>query len=371
MNPKVSDVLGIIDKIAPFSFAEEWDNSGLQVGDPDSPVSRLMISLDASRESVESAINRRCQLLLTHHPFLFKPCKRINVSHHSGHLIKLAIKNDLSIVSMHTNYDIAEGGVNDLLAEHIGLKSSEPLKLTGWQELVKLIVFVPVGHVGKILEALFQFGGFMGNYSDCSFQSSGIGTFKPLAGASPFIGKVDTREFTEETRVEVLLRKEDVSEAVAAMTKVHPYEEPAYDLHPLLNKGKIRGLGRIGELEKAVALEVFAEQIKERFSLDGLRIVGVRNREVKRVAVCGGSGASLLWDADRYGADVLVTGDIKYHDARDAQALGLALIDIGHFGSEILIVKGLAPRLGKELASKRFDVEILPCEMERDPFVFL
>ncbi len=371
MNPKVSDVIEIVDKIAPFRFAEEWDNSGLQVGDSDSPVSRLMISLDACRESIELAIEKRCQLLLTHHPFLFKPFNRINLSHHTGYLVKLAIKNDLSVVSMHTNYDIAETGINDLLAEHMSLKSIEPLKSTGWDELVKLIVFVPEGHEEKILEALFHFSGFIGNYSDCSFQSSGTGSFKPLEGASPFIGKVNTREYASETRVEVLVRKEDVPEAVAALTKVHPYEEPAYDLHPLLNKGKIRGLGRIGELGKVVSLEKFAAQIKERFSLDGLRIVGERNLEIKRVAVCGGSGASLLRDAANHGADVLVTGDIKYHDARDAQALGLALVDIGHFHSEFLMVGNLGPRLGRELADRGFDLEILPCKMEKDPFLFL
>lgn len=371
MNPKVSDVIGIINKLAPFSFAEEWDNSGLQVGDPDARVSRIMISLDACEEALESAIDKRCQLLVTHHPFLFKPVKKINVSRHSGYLIKQAIKNDLSIVSMHTNFDIADVGINHLLAERIGLKSSSPLKLTGSEELVKLIVFVPKGHEGKVLEALFLFSGFIGNYSDCSFQSSGTGTFKPLEGAKPFIGKVNTREYAEETRIEVLLRKEDVSGAVAAMIKAHPYEEPAYDLYPLMNTGKNRGLGRIGELESGVTLNAFAGRIKRMFSLVRVRIVGDGNSDIKRVAVCGGSGAFLLREAGRQGADVLITGDIKYHDARDAQALGVSLIDIGHFSSEVLMIKGFASQLGGELAGKRFDAEILPCETEKDPFVFL
>jgi dinuclear metal center YbgI/SA1388 family protein len=371
MNPKVSDVVGIINKLAPFSFAEEWDNSGLQVGDPNARVSRIMISLDACGEAVKSAIDKRCQLLVTHHPFLFQPVKKINVSLNSGYLVKLAIKNDLSIVSMHTNYDIADVGINHLLAEHIGLKSCSPLKLTGSEELVKLTVFVPRGHEEKVLEALFLFSGFIGNYSDCSFQSSGTGTFKPLAGAKPFIGKENIREYTEETRIEVMLRKEDVSRAVAAMIKAHPYEEPAYDLYPLMNEGKNRGLGRIGDLESSVELSLFAERIKRMFSLEGLRIVGGGNSSVKRVALCGGSGAFLLREADRQGADVLITGDVKYHDARDAQALGLSLVDIGHFSSEVLMVKGLASQLGVELANKRFEAEIFPCETEKDPFVFL
>ncbi len=371
MKPKVIDVLEIIDKIAPFAFAEDWDNSGLQVGDPGLPVSRIMISLDPGREAIESAIEKNCQLLLTHHPLLFHPSKMIDTSLPDGSLLKLAIKNDISIISLHTNYDIAEAGLNDILAAQIGIKSCSPLKITGWEELVKLTVFVPLDHEKKVLEALFRFSGFIGNYSDCSFQSRGIGSFKPLDGATPFIGKVNEREFTDETRIEVLVRKEDMEEALAAMLKVHPYEEPAYDLFPLVNKGRCRGLGRIGELDGSVSLGQFAEQIKKSFSLGGLRITGDMEHRVKKVAVCGGSGASLISDAAALGADLLVTGDIKYHDAKDAQALELALVDIGHFSSEALMVKGVAASLRKELDLKGFEVDVLSCETERDPFVFL
>ena len=330
-----------------------------------------MVSLDAGPEAIEAAVKKRCQLLLTHHPLLFRPSKIINVADATGHLIKLALKNDLSIVSLHTNYDIADNGINDLLAEHIGLKSCIPLRITGCEELVKLIVFVPMGHEEKVTEALFQFSGFIGNYSDCSFQSSGTGTFKPLAGADPFIGKVGSREYTEETRIEVLLRKDDVPVAIEAMARAHPYEEPAYDLYPLINKGRSRGLGRVGELETGIALETLAARIKAGFFLGGLRIVGDGARIVNRVAVCGGGGASLLRDAGRHAVDVLVTGDVKYHDARDAQMLGLALIDMGHFASEKVMIKGMASALAGEFAERGFTVEILPCETETDPFVFL
>jgi dinuclear metal center YbgI/SA1388 family protein len=370
MEPKVADIIGIINKIAPFAFAEDWDNSGLQVGDPGSPVSRIMISLDPGREAIESAIEKNCRLLLTHHPFLFHPSKVIDTSLPAGSLLKLAIKNDLSIISLHTNFDIAEAGINDLLAEQIGLHSCTPLKITGWEELFKLTVFVPLGHEEKVLEALFKFSGFIGNYSDCSFQSQGTGTFKPLDGARPFIGKVDSREYTDEARIEVLVRGEDTEEALAAMLKVHPYEEPAYDLFPLLNKGKCRGLGRIGELAGSITLRLFAERIKKEFSLDGLRVIGDLKRDVRKVAVCGGSGSSLISDAVALGADVLVTGDIKYHDAREAQAQRLALVDIGHFPSEVLMIRGVSMLLSKECAHKGFEVEILSCETEKDPFVY-
>jgi dinuclear metal center YbgI/SA1388 family protein len=371
MEPQVSDIIGIINKIAPFGFAEEWDNSGLQVGDPVARVSRIMISLDAGPEAIEAAIKKRCQLLLTHHPLIFHPSKIIDASDPIGRLIKLSLKNDLSIVSLHTNYDIADNGINDLLAELIGLNSCVPLRTTGREELVKLIVFVPRGHEEMVMEALFQFSGFIGNYSDCSFQSPGTGTFKPLAGADPFIGKVGSREYAEETRIEVLLRKDDVPSALETMIAAHPYEEPAYDLYPLVNKGRNRGLGRVGELGTVIALEELAARIKEGFSLGGLRIVGDGGLIVKKVAVCGGGGASFLRDAVRHGADVLVTGDVKYHDARDAQMLGLAFVDMGHFASEKVMIRGMVSALASEFAEEGFAVEILPCEAETDPFVFL
>jgi len=371
MTPKVSDVLGIINKIAPVAFAEGWDNVGLQVGDPALSTSRIMVALDAGKEALETAISARCQLLLTHHPFLFQSIKKIDISNPSGNLIALAIKNDLAIISLHTNFDIADGGINDLLAERLGINSCVPIKITFREELRKLSVFVPKGYEDKVLEQLFRFSGFMGNYSDCSFQSRGIGTFKPLAGARPFTGTPGTRENAEETRIEVLLRNDDVSAAVNALLKVHPYEEPAFDIYPVLNAGKSSGLGRIGMLDRDVSLETFAGIIKEEFALQGLRFVGDSRSRVRKIAVCGGSGASLLRDAKRLGADVLVTGDIKYHDAQDARMLGIALIDMGHFASESLMICGLAARLRQELSGKGYEAEILVCEEEKDPFSFL
>jgi dinuclear metal center YbgI/SA1388 family protein len=371
MTPRVSDILGIINKIAPSALAEGWDNVGLQVGNPSSLSSRIMVALDAGKEAIEAAITAQCQLLLTHHPFLFHSIKKINIADPLGNLIVQAIKNDLAIISLHTNFDIADGGVNDLLVESLGITSSAPLKITSREELRKLSVFVPKGYEEKVLEALFRFSGFIGNYSDCSFKTYGIGTFKPHAGAKPFIGEQGKRENVEEARIEVLLRNNDVSAALNALFKVHPYEEPAFDLYPLMNEGKACGLGRIGALEWEVPLDTFAGTIKEKFALQGLRFVGEGRRKVRKIAVCGGSGASLLHDAKRQGADVFVTGDIKYHDARDAQMMDLALIDLGHFASEALMIHGLKARIRMELADKGYEAEILACEAENDPFNFL
>ncbi len=341
---------------------------GLQVGDPAAPADRIMISLDPGRDALEAAVANGCKLLLTHHPFIFNPLKRISFAEPMGELIALAIRHELAVVSLHTNLDIAPGGVNDLLAELLGVTAHAPLKVTNREDLVKLAVFVPRGSEDPVLEALFGFSGFIGNYRDCSFRAPGIGTFKPLEGAHPQSGTVGTRESAEEIRIEVLLRKGDLSAAVNALMKAHPYEEPAFDLYPLLNKGGTTGLGRIGMLREETTLAEFAAVVKERLGLAGLRYVGAAGRMVRKVALCGGSGASLLRDAWRQGADLLVTGDVKYHEAREAEMLGLALLDAGHFATEIPMVRGVAALLRKELEKKRFEANVVEFEGEREPF---
>lgn len=368
MNPRISDIIEIIDRIAPFRFAEEWDNVGLQVGDPSASASKIMVALDAGIEAIDAAVDNSCQLLVTHHPLILRSLKKIDISDPSCALIGKALRYSLNIVSLHTNFDIASGGVNDLLAGRLGLVSLTPLTITNVDPLIKMAVFVPKGHEEKVMQALFQFSGFIGNYSECSFQTRGTGTFKPLSGAAPFLGSIGTREYAEESRIEVLLRAQDADAAHSALSAVHPYEEPAVDLYPLVNGGQQEGLGRIGELPSVVSLEGLAARLKGEFSLEGVRYVGEGNRAVKRVALCGGSGSSLLRDAFRQGADVLVTGDLKYHDAREAQMLGLCIIDMGHFASEILMVNSVIARLESELRLRGLVAELVACTEERDPY---
>ncbi len=371
ITPKVSDIVGIINVLAPFSLAEEWDNAGLQVGNPAAPAGKITVALDASRGSVDAALADGCQLLLTHHPLIFHSLKKITANDPLGRVISLAIKNDLAILSLHTNFDIAEGGVNDLLAARLGVTCCKPLKLTWGDDLVKLSVFVPKGHEEPVMEALFRFSGFIGNYRDCSFRTEGIGSFKPLVGATPFLGEIGKREYVEESRIEVMLRKRDVSAALKSLMAAHPYEEPAFDLYPLLNRGEETGLGRIGELPAALPLEKFAVAVKERLGASAARYVGEAAKPVRRVALCGGSGASLLREAARQGADVLVTGDVKYHEAREAEELGLAVIDAGHFATERLMIHGLKEILERELATKGYTAEITAYEGESEPYSYV
>lgn len=371
LQPKLSDIVGIINKIAPPALAEDWDNVGLQVGDPSSGIERIMVALDPCPEAVNAAITGSCQLLLTHHPLIFKPLKRITTTDATGRLIHQAIAGRLAIVSLHTNYDVATNGVNDLLAEALGVTSCRPLKVSHREELLKLTVFVPLSHHGALLDALLPFSWLSGNYADCSFTTSGQGTFKPLAGASPYIGRVGERESVQESRFELLISKADLQPALKSLRKAHPYEEPAFDIIPLLNEGLQSGIGRIGLLESRPQLKDFAASVKKCLGAASLKIVGDPEQRISKLALCGGSGAPLIREAAREGADLFLTGDIKYHDAREAQALGLALIDAGHFATERLMIDGLSAQLEKELNRRKFEIEVLRCTAESDPFEIL
>lgn len=370
ITPRVSDIVGITSKIAPSGFAESWDNVGLQVGDPSGQVSRIMVALDPGRPAVEAAVQARCQLLITHHPFIFTPLKKISASDETGRLAILALKNDLSIISLHTNYDIAPGGVNDLLAERLGVEAAQPLRVTGGDEYLKMVLFVPHGFEEKLLDAFSPFMAPLGNYRDCSFQGDGVGRFTPVAGANPFVGTVGVRHLEMESRLEFLLPKERLTAAVAALKGAHPYEEPAFDIYPVLNQGAVRGMGRIGVLPEATTAGEYARLVRERLSAGGVRLVGEPGRRVKKVALCGGSGASLLHEAVRKGADLLVTGDLKYHEAREAEALGIAVLDAGHFATELPMVRGLTDALKRQVAAKKFEVEVVAYQGEREPFSF-
>lgn len=350
-------------------MAESWDNSGLQVGDPDTAVERIMVALDATPDVIEAALGASCQLLVTHHPLLFKPMKALSTATHQGKLVHAAIRGNLGVISIHTSYDAAEGGLNDLLAERLGVSGCRPLQPATGQDLCKLVVFVPQDHLDRVRAALLPIAFALGNYRDCSFSAPGEGTFTPLAGATPFIGAVGSLEKAPEQRLELLVGRSSLTRAVRALLAAHPYEEPAFDIYPLLNESKPLGLGRVGSLAEPIALADYAGQIKKTLNAPGLRYAGDPAAMVKKVALCSGSGASLLREAARCGADVLVTGDVKYHDARDALDLGIALIDAGHFSSEIIMVDDVAERLGRMLSEAGFDnCCTVPCRIESDPF---
>jgi len=369
---KLSEIVGIINKIAPPDLAESWDNSGLQLGDPNAEISRIMVALDPAPAVIDAALASSCQLLVTHHPLIFTPQKNISTSTPQGRLIHAAISGGLAIISMHTSYDMADNGLNDLLSERLGLIDCMPLRAVARQELVKLVAFVPGDHLERVRTALFPAAESLGAYRDCSFAAGGEGTFTPLDGAAPFIGTIGTLERVQEQRLEMLFRRANVARAIKTLLAVHPYQEPAFDIYPLLNEGNKLGLGRVGLLASPLVLEDYASKVGERLHAPALRYVGKPAAIIKKVALCSGSGASLLRDALRAGADCLVTGDVKYHEARDAEDLGIALIDAGHFPTEHIMVAAVSRQLQQMITKAGFaGCEVLPCLAESDPFKFI
>ncbi len=372
MSVTVCDIIRLIEKIAPLRLAEKWDNSGLQVGKLDWLVKRILIALDPTPDVIDFACNTRTELLITHHPMIFNPLKSIDFSSSVGSLIYKAAINNLAIFSAHTNLDSAAGGINDFIALHIGLKNIERLSAAEETGKCKFVVYVPSDYEQKVINALFETkAGIIGSYSCCSFRNTGKGTFKPVTSASPFIGAIDEISHVDEVRIESVAYKHDINEIVSHIRRFHPYETMAYDVYPLYENDNNQGLGRTGQLEEKLKLHVFAQKIKEKLSLKSVRIAGNPEIIVDYAAVCSGSGSGLLKDFFRSGAQVYISGDLRYHDARAIEAEGLGLIDIGHFASEYLIIEKLAEKLNDMVKEIGYDVMVEACRIECDPFIIL
>ncbi len=369
MSVKCSDIIKWMEELAPLSLAEEWDNPGLLVGDSQADVKRVLVALDATRGVIEEAVEKKADLIVTHHPILFRAVKRITKDSDIGKKLYLLIQNGIGVYSAHTNLDIAYGGTNDMLAELLGLNNVLLLDKTEGQRLKKLAVFVPVSHADVVREALLRAGcGRAGNYADCTFSQRGEGTFTPLAGAMPFTGETGKLSKVEEMKIETVIREELLLPALEAVKAAHPYEDPAFDVYTKEEEGEAYGIGRIGELDEETSFEAFARQVKEALGLRNIRIVGDLRQRVKKIALCTGSGIEYMEKAKAMGADVYITADIKFHDAQRALDLGIALIDATHYASEVLIVPVLCRYLEKKLAALGRNAEILPSQVDGQVF---
>jgi dinuclear metal center YbgI/SA1388 family protein len=372
MQAKVSDLIKIVEKIAPPMLAEKWDNPGLQVGKSDWPVKTAWIALDPTPDVIAAACRSKADILITHHPLIFNPLKCIDFGSSVGKLIHLAAVNRLSIFSAHTNLDSAENGINDLLASLIGLKNTRILCGSESSGKCKFVVYVPAGYEKRILEALFETNaGTIGSYTCCSFRNSGKGTFRPGSSAKPFTGKRGRISDLDEIRIEAVAVKQEIPGIIAHIRKSHPYETMAYDVYPLYECEDSEGLGRVGKVGEEMTLRLFALKIKDKLSLKSIRLVGNPELSVTHAAVCSGSGSSLMKDFLKSEAQVYITGDIRYHDARTVEAEGKGLIDIGHFASEHIAVADLARRIKALIRKAGYDVSVKACGMERDPFYIL
>lgn len=320
----------------------------------------VLLSLDFSTEVLEEALEIGASFIFTHHPFLFHSLKTIDLQNPRENLVARALSEGITLYCAHTNLDVAPGGVNDVLAEILGLGNVKILVPTGGDELEKLVTFVPEGFEDRVRDAISSAGaGWIGNYSHCTYQLLGTGTFLPREGASPFIGKEGTLEKVKEFRLETVLPKKRRNEVIKALFAAHPYEEVAYDLYPLNLNGQVWGLGRVGELKEAVSLLELAERCRSLLRPDGLKVLGDLKAKVQKVAVLGGSGGDYLENVLDTGADVFLTGDVKYHQAQQAELNGMALIDAGHDATEWPVVSSMAAFLREKMLQNNFSTRIL------------
>lgn len=330
---KIREIITALEDRAPRSLQEDYDNSGLQVGDPAAETRSALICLDCTEAVVQEAIDTGCDLIISHHPLIFKGLKSLTGRSYIERTLLMAIRNNIAIYAIHTNLDNVLHGVNGEIADRLELKVLSVLDPKP-DQLRKLVVFVPMVRAEGVRAALFGAGaGNIGAYDECSFNIEGSGTFRAGIGTDPFVGEQDRRHTEPEVRVEVIYRPSMETAILSAMHAAHPYEEVAYDIYSLLNGDRSIGAGLIGEWDEPLSELDLLKRLKEVFKIKALRHSEFLGKPIRRVALCGGSGAFLLGKAIADGADAYITGDVKYHQFFDADSR-LLLVDIGHYSSE-------------------------------------
>ncbi|MET7281394.1 Nif3-like dinuclear metal center hexameric protein [Kribbella sp. NPDC005582] len=339
VNPRLADVIAVLDRLYDPSWAESWDAVGLVTGDPDQPVRRVLFAVDPMREVVDEAIAGEFDLLVTHHPLLLRGVNSVAATTPKGRVVHDLIRSNTALHVCHTNADNANPGVSDALAAALGLQDTRPLNPMPEDSLDKLVVFVPTEHTEPLLDALAAAGaGQIGNYDRAAWTSTGEGTFRPLDGATPTTGRVGHVSRVAETRLEMILPRHKRRAVVEALKAVHPYEEPAYDVYELAALPGNRGGGRIGVLAEPLPLKQFAQLVADKLprTEHGVRVSGDLERLISSVAVVGGAGDSEFAKVRAAGVDAYVTADLRHHPATEAQAYdgGPALVDVAHWASE-------------------------------------
>ncbi|MDR1172628.1 MAG: Nif3-like dinuclear metal center hexameric protein [Bacteroidales bacterium] len=329
----VKDVCSCIEEFAPLSCQESWDNCGLLVGNPGQTVGKVLLTVDVTEAVVAEAVDVQAQMIVSHHPLILPGIKQLTGSTDVQRAIMLAVKKDIAVYAAHTSMDVAPGGVSYRMAEKLGLGNLQALLPQG-SGLQKLVTCIPASHFEQVRQAIFEAGaGHIGNYDSCGYSVEGNGTFRALDGAHPFVGRHGTLHTERELRFETVFPSRLNEQIVAALINSHPYEEPAFDIYALQNTDTRAGLGVTGMLPGPVSELHFLKKLKETFLAPVVRHTNLRDKEILRVALCGGSGSSLLTNAIRCKADVFVTSDFKYHQFAGAEQ-DILVADIGHFESE-------------------------------------
>jgi dinuclear metal center YbgI/SA1388 family protein len=347
---KISNVIGFLESRVPRSMQEAYDNCGLLVGDREQAITGVLIALDCTPEIVEEAERTNCNLIIVHHPVIFKGLKKLTGTNAVEQTIIACIQKNIALYAIHTNLDNYQFGVNQEIGKRLGLKELRILRPKK-EVLNKLIVYVPFDAASAVSEAVFSAGaGKIGNYKECSFTLEGTGTFMPVGDANPTTGELNVRSELRELRMEFLVSTHVINPVLKAMREAHPYEEVAYELIALQNENQTEGSGMYGELEKPLDEVTFLAQLKKDFNCGCIRHTKLLGRQIKRVAFCGGSGSFLLQDAKAVGADIFITGDFKYHEFFDAEE-ELVIADIGHYESEQFTVNLLADILTENFST--------------------
>ncbi len=351
-----SEVIKYLEKWAPPGVAWKDDNIGLQVGSGEVKIKNILLALELNQKVLNQAIKKNCNFIFTHHPFIFAPLKKLDFQNdHKSEIIRQLIKHDITLYSAHTNLDFTKDGVSFTLAEKLGLKNIQFLANEESNQF-KLVMFVPLENAEEVSDVIFNSGGgIIGEYSKCSYQILGEGTFEGSNKSNPKIGKKQNFETVVEVRLEVLVNSWQLNSVVKAMLDVHPYEEPAYDIYKLNNKNANFGYGAFGNLEKPMKVNEFLSLVRSRLGADTLKYTPGSTRTIRKVAVCGGSGADLVSSAVSSKADAYISADIKYHTFQDAESK-LLLIDAGHYETEVHVLNTVKTKLNDFLNNKKIKI---------------
>jgi dinuclear metal center YbgI/SA1388 family protein len=367
MNGK--EIIKYLEEWAPKGIAWDKDNVGLQIGDPEIEVKNILLSLDFTDEVIEEAKQNKCNFIITHHPLMYYPLKNLDFSRNKiARMIEKLIKNNISLYSAHTNLDFTKHGVSFQLAKRLDLKEIRFLKNLSNNQ-IKLAVFVPISHMNDVAEAIHQSGGgIIGEYSHCSFRTSGTGTFKGSQESNPSIGSKGKIEFVEEVKLEVLVDEWKLNHVIKAMKEAHPYEEVAYDIYTLKNENINYGMGAIGKLETDMGIREFLDFISSKLKINSFRFTMSSKKKIRSVAVCGGSCGELIDEAIRQNADAFITADLKYHSFQDAEDK-ILLIDAGHYETEIPVLDEVQKKLKMFLGNNE-KIKVLKFKGTTNPIVF-
>lgn len=367
---KVYDIHRFFQQWAPAELAWDKDNIGLQVGDDNGVVKGILVSLDVTGPVLAEALRRRTNVIISHHPLLFRPLRSITQHDHTGRCVRELIRNRMHVYSAHTNLDFTRGGTSFALAGHLGLDGVDFL-IKRNTFLCKVVTFVPAAQVQQVADAMARAGaGTIGKYEQCSFRMEGTGTFHANDTANPAVGTRGRLEKVPEIRLEMIVPRWNLPSVLGAMKQAHPYEEVAYDVYRLENHGDDSGMGVIGELKRPQPLSSFLRKIKRSLGTTALRWTGNPDRTIRRVAACGGSGADLVDEAVNQKADVFVTADVKYHGFHDADGR-IALVDAGHYETELPVVHAVVERLKSHIRDRRERIPVYASTVSTNPIAGL